>query len=333
MPEAVASVRVQVPAKVNPFLAVRGTRPDGYHEVTTVLQTVSLHDEVIVELHGTPWAVGHPAARKLMRLRFTHDADDDVVPTDQRNLVIRAACAVLNELGVEHDGRTLLGPDDALLSERAPTTTIELTKRIPVQAGMAGGSADAAATLIALDRLWAADLDDAQRREIAARIGADVPFCLQGGTALGRGSGSRVCRVLARGTFHWVACTAPGGGLSTADVYAAWDELDRPSGATDPDAVLQALATGDASALAPVVHNDLADAAVSLRPALADGLETLRAAGALAATVSGSGPTLLGLAADEHAAARIAEQVAERFDETLVVSSPAGGPRVEQRMA
>lgn len=324
---AASSARVRVPAKVNLFLAVRGTRPDGYHEVTTVLQSVSMYDEVVAELHGTPWAVQHPAARKLMRLRFTHDAGR-TIPVDKRNLVVRAACGVLNVLGVADDDRTLVGESDPLIDEHAPTTAIHLTKRIPIAAGMAGGSADAAATIVALDRVWGAGMDEEQQRELAATIGADVPFCLHGGTAMATGTGSRTCRVLSRGTFHWVVGTSRGEGLTTPSVYDAFDELDRAPTDREPDVVLQALRTGDATLLASGVHNDLADAAIALRPELGDGLDALRSAGALAATVSGSGPTLVGLAASEQDAHDIAERVGDHFASTEVVASPAGGPRL-----
>ena len=332
MTAAAAAVRVRVPAKVNLFLAVRGTRPDGYHELTTVLQSVGVHDVVTAELHGTPWARQHPAARKLMRLRFTHDAGPGM-PRDRRNLVVRAACAMLNATGVEDGDRTLVGDDEELLADGlGPATTIHLEKRIPVAAGMAGGSADAAATLVALDRLWGVELEHDELHDLAAGLGADVPFCLHGGTAMATGTGTRTCRVLSRGEFHWVVGTAHGEGLSTPAVYAAWDELDRPPSELEPDVVLQALRTGDAPLLASGIHNDLADAALSLRPGLGDGLEALRSAGALAATVSGSGPTLIGLASSHEDATRIAERVVDHFATTEVVTSPAAGPRVTHRV-
>lgn len=327
MTAAPPAVRVRVPAKVNLFLAVRGRRPDGYHEVTTVLQTVDLHDEVTAELHGTPWARQHPAARKLMRVLFTHDGGPDV-PRDKGNLAVRAACSVLNSIGVEDDDRTLVGQQDPLVDEHAPTTALHVAKGIPVAAGMAGGSADAAATLLALDLLWGADLGPDGLHRLAAGIGADVPFCLHGGTAIANGTGTDTCRVLSRGTFHWVVCTARGGGLATPAVYAAHDDLDRPPSTREPDQVLQALRTGDAGLLATGLHNDLADAAVALRPDLGEGLAALREAGALAATVSGSGPTLLGLAGTAEDAQRIAATVDPLFADTTVVTSPAGGPRV-----
>lgn len=316
-------VCVRIPAKVNLFLAVRGVRDDGYHELATVLQTVAIHDEVRARLVGTPWAMQHPAARKLMRLSLQHDGGDDV-PDDSDNLVLRAARGLLGELCIPTDPEP--GEPD-----RAPRTELELIKRIPVAAGMAGGSADAAATLLALDRLWGAGLGFEGLRPLAARLGADVPFCLAGGTALATGTGADTARVLARGTFHWVVGVAEEG-LSTPAVYDAFDELDREPSVVEPDVVLQALRSGDVDLLAGALHNDLESAAIALRPGLADRLEDMYEAGALRAIVSGSGPTVVALATDGVAACRIATEVADRFAQVCVVSSPAGGPRVADRL-
>ncbi len=319
---AVVEVRVRVPAKVNLFLAVRGVRQDGYHELATVLQTVDLHDEVRARLLGTPWAMQHPAARKLMRLSLSHDGGP-AVPDDGDNLVLRAARGLLAELTVPSDP----SPEEL---ERAPHTELSLSKRIPVAAGMAGGSADAAATLLALDRLWGAGLGPEALRPVAAELGADVPFCLAGGTALATGTGTDTARVLSRGDFHWVVGVAAEG-LSTPAVYAAYDELDLEPSVIEPDLVLQAVRSGDVDLLAGALHNDLETAAIALRPALADRLEDMYEAGALRAVVSGSGPTVVALAPDEHAARDIAERVGDRFEQVCVVRSPAGGPRLAER--
>lgn len=319
----ITEVFVRVPAKVNLFLAIRGVRDDGYHELTTVLQTVGLHDEVRARLVGTPWAMQHPAARKLMRLSLDHDGGRGV-PQDGDNLVLRAARELLSELCVPID------PEDDEL-DRAPRTELELTKHIPVAAGMAGGSADAAATLLALDRLWGAGLDPEALRSVAARVGTDVPFCLAGGSALATGTGADTARVLARGRFHWVVGVADQG-LSTPAVYDAFDELDLEPSTIEPDVVLQALRSGDVELLAGALHNDLETAAIALRPALADRLEDMYEAGALRAIVSGSGPTVVALAPNELAARDIAERVGDRFARVCVVPSPAGGPRLADRV-
>jgi 4-diphosphocytidyl-2-C-methyl-D-erythritol kinase len=189
---------------------------------------------------------------------------------------------------------------------------------------MAGGSADAAAALVGLDRLWGSQLDPRELSRLAALVGSDVPFCVLGGTGLATGTGTAVARVLTRSRTSWVVGIdrEP---LSTADVYRAFDELAPPT-ASGPEAVLQVLRTGDVDALAKVVRNDLEPAAIALRPVLVARRTAMLDAGALAAMVSGSGPTMLGLARDEAHARAVAHQVRGHFDAVEVVTSPAGGP-------
>lgn len=318
-PLACTRVQVRVPSKINLFLALHGQRPDGYHDLVTVLQTVSLYDTVTAELEGR--TAQHPAARRSMRLRFELGAVEGApgeVPADDDNLAVQAARAVMAELGL-----------GTAVSGNGPCTRLHLDKSIPVAAGMAGGSADAAATLVALDALWAGDLGRDRLRELAAEIGADVPFCVTGGTALATGTGTATAQVLARGGYHWVVGISERP-LATAEVYAAADELDCGTGA-EPDAVLQALRTGDAEALGAALHNDLEPAALQLRPELADKREALLDAGALGALVSGSGPTMVGLASTAQDALRMARGVEDVFDRVEVALSPAGGPELSGR--
>lgn len=309
-------VKVRVPAKVNLFLAVRGRRDDGYHELVTVLQTVSIHDTLVAELERSG-ASAHPAARRFMELAFTHDARGDV-PSDERNLAVQAARRLMGEVGMDGSDREH--------HEEVPVTRVHLRKRIPVAAGLAGGSADAAALLIALNRLWEADLDQQALRELGAELGADVPFCVSGGTALATGIGTATAQVLTRGTFHWVVGVSDEP-LATPEVYRAFDEVGVTSDG-EPDAVLQALRTGDAEALGAALHNDLEVAAMHLRPELSEAKQALLDAGACGALVSGSGPTMLGLATSAQQAHAIAEEVRDRFDRVEVAMSPAGGPEV-----
>jgi 4-diphosphocytidyl-2-C-methyl-D-erythritol kinase len=312
-------VRVRVPAKINLFLAVEGLRDDGYHDLTTVLQTVDLHDELDCTLHGPPPGALAADERRPMHLELRHDAGPEV-PSGPDNLVLRAATAVLQRLGVPlAEGP---GGDDDL------RTVIDLRKDIPVAAGMAGGSADAAATLLAVDRLWEAGLRREGLEELAVELGADVPFCLHGGTALATGTGVATARVLARGEFHWVVCVGDGEGLSTPAVFRAHDDLPARMVAVAPDLVLQALRTGDPVLLAEGIHNDLQRAALTLRPALGAGLAAIEEAGALASLVSGSGPTLLGLARDAEHAAVLAAALRPGFPGVRTARSAAGGPRL-----
>jgi len=328
------TLHVRVPAKINLHLAVGPRRPDGYHDIVTVMQTVSLYDTLDLTVDGDDqWA--HPAARRRMRASLAlADHDADGVPAGQDNLVLVAARRLMAHLGIDgHPGgeRTPDGGDAVATIVDGPWTRMRLTKRIPVAAGMAGGSADAAAALVGLNRLWRAELDVPTLCGIAALVGSDVPFCIEGGTALATGTGTSVARVLNRTRTHWVVGIdrRP---LATADVYAAFDGLPAPTPCS-PDAVLQALRTGDLDALAGVLHNDLGPAAVSLRPELEARGERLRDAGALATLVSGSGPTLLALARDAADARRIAGLVEEAFDVVEVAEGPAAGPEVVCRRA
>lgn len=315
--DAPRRVRVRVPAKVNLFLSVRGERDDGFHELVSVMQSVSLYDAVTAVMEGEHVAVQHPAVRRFMRLGFEHDAVAGV-PGGDDNLVVRAARRLM--------ARANLGTRPAEDRDDASITRLSLHKAIPVAAGMAGGSADAAATLLACSRLWGLGLEREELRDLAAELGSDVPFCVTGGTALATGTGTATAQILTRGTFHWVvgASDEP---LSTPEVYAAFDELSEPSD-LEPDVVLQAMRTGDPEVLGAALHNDLEAAAFALRPSLRDARDAMLAAGALGALVSGSGPTLLALAEGPAHARRIADEVGEHFDRTEVATSPAGGPEV-----
>lgn len=309
-----ARVRVRVPSKVNLFLRVKGVRSDGFHELVTVLQTLSIHDTVVAELDRS-CVSAHPAARRFMELAFSAEGHDGV-PADGSNLAVRAARCLMDHLGI----------GTATATAATPVTRLHLIKRIPVAAGMAGGSADAAAALIALNHLWQADLEREQLRQMAAELGSDVPFCVTGGTALATGTGVATAQVLTRGTYHWVVGVS-GQPLSTPEVYRAFDQVGVPSDA-EPDAVLQALRTGDDEALGAALHNDLEVAAMHLRPALLAQRDALLAAGALGALVSGSGPTLVGLARSAQHAVQVAAEVEQVFDRVEVALSPAGGPEI-----
>jgi 4-diphosphocytidyl-2-C-methyl-D-erythritol kinase len=328
------SLQVRIPAKINLHLGVGPRRADGYHDVVTVLQTVSIFDSLMLHLGGDSHSA-HPSARRRMKVALTLDGNGrtDGIPADAGNLALVAATRLMSHLGM-HDGEDgeVNGDSDGLDGElpentdAVPMTRLHLTKRIPVAAGMAGGSADAAAALVGLNRLWDADLDADLLCSIAAEVGSDVPFCVLGGSALATGTGTAVARVLTKGTASWVVGIdrAP---LSTADVYAAFDRLEPPA-TSSPDGVLQALRTGDVDALAASLHNDLEPAAIALRPVLAERREALLRAGAMATLVSGSGPTLLGLARDAQHAREIAAAVEGHFDAVEVATSPAGGPEL-----
>jgi 4-diphosphocytidyl-2-C-methyl-D-erythritol kinase len=312
--EVTARVRVRIPSKINLFLAVRGVRDDGYHELVSILHTVSIHDTVTAELERSPSAT-HPAARRFMALAFSQQGSEEL-PEGPDNLAVRAAHRLMDHAGI--------GTQPSSDRGDAPVTRLHLDKQIPVAAGMAGGSADAAAALIALNELWEAGLERAELVELAAGLGSDVPFCVGGGTALATGTGTATAQVLTRGTFHWVIGISHAG-LSTPEVYRTFDIVGAPS-AIEPDLVLHALRTADAEALGAALHNDLELAAVHLRPELADAKQALLDAGALGAIVSGSGPTVVALARSRQEASRIAAAVEQCFDRVELAMSPAGGP-------
>ena len=310
-------VQVRVPSKLNLFLAVRGLRDDGYHELVSIMQTVSIHDTVTASVDGEHVASLHPAARRFVCLDYTQDAGEGV-PEGDENLAVKAARRLMSTVG--------LGSDRPPDPDHASITRLHLEKSIPVAAGMAGGSADAAAALLALNRLWAVELDRDELRELAGQLGSDVPFCVLGGTALATGTGTATAQVLTRGTYHWVVGISDRS-LSTPEVYATFDRVGS-SAELEPDAVLQALRTGDAEALGAALHNDLEVAAFHLRPELEDARDAMLEAGALGAVLSGSGPTVVGLAESARHAAELADAVRGHFDRIEVATSPAGGPEL-----
>ena len=329
-----ACVEGAVPAKINLFLAVRGRMPDGYHELATVLQTIEVHDVLRCGLVGLPGRGHHPATRRLMRLRLTHDGGPRV-PSGRANLVLRAASLLAEKAGILGEfaiprvaarASAVARLDEDASGEASPLTLLSLRKRIPVAGGMAGGSADAAAALTGLNALWELDLPRDDLRDLAAELGSDVPFCVVGGTALATGRGTNFAQVLSKGTFAWVVCRSSEE-LGTAAVYGAWDDRCAP-GTVEPDAVLAALRTDDPEALGAALHNDLEPAAFALLPRLVEDKAALLEAGALGGVLAGSGPTLLALCADLEAAEALAARVRDRFVAVHVAASPAGGPRL-----
>jgi 4-diphosphocytidyl-2-C-methyl-D-erythritol kinase len=207
------------------------------------------------------------------------------VPADANNLAAQAAALMAEEYDIEIDAH------------------IEIKKSIPVAGGMAGGSADAAATIVAIDYLYSLGMSREEMADIAAKLGSDVPFMLNGGTAIGTGHGDQLTSALSRGTYHWVLALSTHG-LSTPAVYAECDRLRTGLEIVEPqtnEALMQALLAADAESVGAHLINDLQPAACSLRPALRLVLDVGQEYGALGALVSGSGPTVAFLVADEEA--------------------------------
>jgi len=276
----VSSLTVTAPAKINLCLGVGARRPDGFHPLATVYQAIGLYDRVTVS----------PADDLSLEVR----ADDRLcvagVPTDGANIAVRAALLLARHHGVERGAH------------------IVLDKGIPVAGGMAGGSADAAATLLACDAVWGLATPREELAGLAAELGSDVPFALVGGTAIGSGRGEVVTPLMTRGTYWWVVLESAQG-LSTPRVYAEFDAMHAGAEVGDPeipDALIAALLGHDVSDLGAVLSNDLQAAALRLRPELADVLAVGIAHSAHGAVLSGSGPSCLFLCANRSHAQRVA---------------------------
>jgi 4-diphosphocytidyl-2-C-methyl-D-erythritol kinase len=301
-----SAVTVRVPAKVNLQLAVGPVRPDGFHGVVTVYQAIALFDEVTVR----------PAAQRTRVLVTGEDAAS--VPTGPTNLASKAITALARATGQRDRGRD--------------SVQIEIRKRIPVAAGLAGGSADAAAALVACNELWRTGLSQAELGTIGARLGSDVPFSLVGGTAVGRGRGEQLTAALVAGTYHWALAFAAGG-LSTPEVYAACDRLRGAARVPAPELsgpLMTALRSADPAAVGRHLMNDLQAAALSLRPDLRRALADGREFGAVGAMVSGSGPTCMFLAKDAAHAREIAVSLtgAGSCRAAAVASGPVPGAAI-----
>ena len=273
------SVTARAPAKVNLGLSVGRPRPDGYHPLATIFHAVDLYDEVRAA----------PNTRGDLTVEITYvgrpEAERDEVPLGPDNLAVRAAALLRDSAGIG------AGVD------------LHLRKAIPVAGGMAGGSADAAAALVACDQAWELGTPRVRLERLAGMLGSDVPFCLTGGTALGTGRGDQISPVLVSGTFVWVFALSARG-LPTPAVYAAYDRLGSQLAGSPQvsPSLLAALRAGNAHALGAALYNDLQEAALWLRPELADTLAVGAECDALGSVVSGSGPTVAFLAADvDHA--------------------------------
>ena len=300
------AVHVRAPGKLNLALRVGLLQDDGYHDVAIAYQAVSLYDDL--------WASHAPG--------FSIEVDGSVdlsrVPTDGSNLAVRAARLLAARTGYEGGA------------------SLRVHKRIPVTGGMGGGSADAAAALVACDALWETGVHRDELLELAAELGSDVPFALLGGTAIGTGRGERLSPALATGTFEWVLVVADFG-LSTPEVYAGLDEhrerhhldIAPPRSAPEVDIeVLQALRAGDPAMLAAAMTNDLQAVALRLAPDLADILELGERSGAFAGIVSGSGPTLAFLAADADSAIALQVVLSAAGHTVLRAHGPVPGARL-----
>ena len=297
-----ARVTVKAPGKINLALHVGPLEASGYHDLLSVFQAVDVWETLTAE------------DASEFSLAVSGDVVLDEIPLDENNLVIKAARAVQRVSGF------------------AGAAAFHIDKKVPVGGGMAGGSADAAAALVAVDSLWGTKLSQVQLLELAAELGSDVPFSLEGYTQIGRGRGHLLERIDSL-PFHWVIVPQTLH-LSTPLVYSTLDGMRGESAPAAPSApsqgLVDALFTGDAQALAGELVNDLAAAAMSLAPQIQSVLDTGAKLGALAGMVSGSGPTCVFLVEDAEHQARLVDGFETEGLYALSASSPARGAHLLQ---
>lgn len=303
------AVRVRAPGKINVSLRVGPPREDGYHNVASVYLAVSLYEEITATVTDEPGITVTIDGQGSLNLPM------EEVPLDSSNLAARAASLL------------------AELSENSTGVHLNITKRVPIAGGMGGGSADAAAALLACDALWNSGFSRDELAKIAVDLGADVPFALIGGTAVGVGLGEQLTPAISKTPLHWVLVTSSFG-LSTPSVYRTLDDLRLASGEEPPELpeidprILGAMRAGDSHTLADLLHNDLQAAALELAPELRDVLDAGSEAGALAGIVSGSGPTVAFLAESAEHAGTVEALLVSGGLSTELVHGPAPGARI-----
>jgi 4-diphosphocytidyl-2-C-methyl-D-erythritol kinase len=299
-------VHTRAPGKINVFLKVGTLLDDGYHDVAIAYQAVSLYEDVRA-FEAPDFSVS-----------VTGDVELSRVPTDATNIAIKAARLLARTTGYRGGVR------------------LEIEKHVPVTGGMGGGSADAAATLLACDALWGTGVPRDQMLDLAAQLGADVPFAFTGGTAIGTGRGDQLSPALAKGQFQWVLAVSDFG-LSTPAVYSELDQhrmrhsqdiFPAPVAPSVDTDVLQALRAGDPHMLAEALYNDLQAPALHLEPSLSQVLELGEQNGALAGIVSGSGPTVAFLAADMDGALELQIALSAARLNAVRVTGPVHGARI-----
>jgi 4-diphosphocytidyl-2-C-methyl-D-erythritol kinase len=299
-------VHARAPGKINVFLRVGAVMDDGYHDVATAYQAVSLYEDVRA----------YPSDD--FSVVFSGTIDSTGLPTDGNNLAIKAARMLARK------------------TDYRAGVHLEIEKHVPIAGGMGGGSADAAATLLACDALWGTECTKEELLALASRLGADVPFALIGGTAIGTGRGDRLSPALAKGQFHWVL-VLPEEGMSTPEVYR---ELDRHRERHSQDIfpvqkqptvdanILQALRAGDPRMLAESLVNDLQAPAIHLAPHIGEIIELGEMNGALAGIVSGSGPTVAFLTADLDSALDLQIALSASRHTAVRATGPVHGARI-----
>ena len=296
-PGEAGGVMVRANAKVNLWLRVKGRRRDGYHDIETIFHGIGLADDL--------WIRPVDSSEVVLEVEFETRAQGPL-PAPADNLATRAA----NELAARH--------------RRPPAVAITILKRIPIGGGMGGGSADAAATLVALNRLWELRRPRLELAELGARLGSDVPYCLLGGSALATGRGEVLSPIAAARPLWFVLGLSPEP-LLTRDVYAGSRASRQTRQKGDVGELIAALGVGDVAGIGARLHNGLEPAIFRARPAVQAAKQAVLQAGATGACVSGSGPTVFGLARDEADARALATRLEPLFFRVVVASSRPEG--------
>lgn len=297
----IKSVEVKVPAKVNLALKVGGLAPDGFHPIETLFHAVGIYDTIV----ATP--------SEHIGLEFSGEGAESL-PLNNSNLAWRAAELIAEYANVE------------------PNVHLSIHKNIPIAGGMAGGSADAAGTLLACDTLWKLKLSREELMGLAAQLGSDISFPLVGGTAIGKGRGEEITSLLTRGEIHWVFAVSEDG-LSTPRIYRVFDEMNpNPAKPEVPQDLVAALVNGDIKVAAKLMTNDLQAAAIAERPVLAKILKAGEHAGALHGIVSGSGPTCAFIARSHQDAIDISNelQISGVVERTILGVGPVKAAHVTE---
>lgn len=288
-----SAVRFRTNAKVNLFLRVLGKRADGYHEVETILQVINLADEIEVLLTSS--------GKVEIEMAWVDGGAGDL-PLEADNLMTHASRHLIDSGAVN------------------PGVRMVVKKRIPIGAGLGGGSGNAAGALVVLNELWGLDLERDKLKEMAALVGSDVPYCIEGGTSLATARGEKLTPLPSPETM-WFVLGITDEPMFTRQVYDTWDTIPPPEEEVSSALMTLALGAGDVEEVSSLLHNDLEPAVFALKPELEKKKEVLVEAGALGACVSGSGPTLYGVGRDEADATAIAARVDDVFDRVLVTSS------------
>lgn len=316
---------LQARAKLNLTLKILGRRPDGYHDIESVVQSVDLCDRITLRTCSPVYA-----GRSGQEIDITVTCNDTSIPTGRGNLAVEAVLALANFVGLRASAETDACPRVSVETDACPRASVEIDmgKRIPVAAGLGGGSADAAAVLIGLNHLWRLGLGERELMAVGESLGADIPFCVTGGTGVIRGKGERIELLPTPDDLWFVVVTLPER-VSTAQAYTTFDQLTETTGAYDAGSydlavdatdvtsgMVRALRAGEVQDIAGRLTNDLEYSAVSIVPQIARAKEALLAAGAVGVGMSGSGPTVFGIADSR--------EKAETICDTLRLTSSGG---------